>query len=307
MTALAIQGGLASRSAPPLDLPARFLITALVAFAALGALMPWETTLLLGSFYDAWLIVVVHAHTLGIVAMAIMGASYQLLPVVLQVPLASVRLARLTWWLLAASALLGLGQLPAALGAAALLLGLLLFAAQLVRLYRLRRRKAIDVHMPFALAAACGVLAAALVLLGVVRGAGPTDPLWRAAGWLAIAGWAEAAIQGFLYKIGTFLTWLHRYAPLAGRRRVPGLEALYGRRTAFAGGACWCAALILEVGAILSANPWPARLAAAAGVAGIAALLSNAARVGAHWRRDEVRPVARRAPRDLHARTGGAR
>ena len=46
---------------------------------------------------------------------------------------------------------------------------------------------------------------------------------------------AETPIQGFLYKIGTFLAWLHRYAPVAGRQPVPGLEDLYDRRIAVTG------------------------------------------------------------------------
>src|SRR6185437_7494369 len=94
------------------------------------------------------------------------------------------------------------------------------------------------------------VLALVLSVDGLVGSRPASASIWRAAVWLLIAGWAEAAIQGFLYKIGAFLTWLHRYAPLAGRRRVPKLEDLYGRRTALVGWAAWTVGVATETAAI---------------------------------------------------------
>ncbi len=418
--------GLHTEQAPPLDLPFRFMATALAWLALLALLYPWATPLLLGSFYSPRLTAFVHANTLGIVGATILGASYQLLPVVLQRPLGSVRLARLSWWLylpgvlafaaglsqawpavlatggvllfaafalyvgivaatlrrvperdvvfwhvvaavvglavatslgvllalskfagflggltlpilaahvtlmlggwvtpmlagvayrlvgmftlsedrlrpgwawaalvlasggswlLAASLLLGLGPVPAAGGAAALLAGVTLVAAQLVRLYRLRRRRGFDVHIPFVLASmAFGVLAASLTLVGLVTQRPVADPLWVAVGWWAIVGWAETAIQGFLYKIGTFLTWLHRYAPLAGRQPVPRLEELYGRRTALFGWASWTTGVALAGLAALGSLAWLVPFAAVGLSLGAAAFLANAVRVGSHWR-----------------------
>ncbi|MCL4545879.1 MAG: hypothetical protein M1118_15035, partial [Chloroflexi bacterium] len=111
-------GALSSQHAPPLDLPFRFFATALVGFLTLAVLSPVETEQALHSFTDPHLVALVHLQTLGIIVTTIFGATYQLLPVVLQVPLASVRLARLTWWLLVpgvAAFLTGLlgGWLPA--------------------------------------------------------------------------------------------------------------------------------------------------------------------------------------------------
>lgn len=418
---------LATHNAPPLDLPFRFMAVAVGALALMALVYPWHIPLLLGGFYAPHLLTFVHVNTVGLIAATIFGASFQLLPVVLQTSLASVRLARLAWWLylpgllaflpglwkgvplllalggslvvaavalyvgivaatlaraprrdlvawhvavavvglaaaaslglllalskpggmlggatfsvlgahvalmlggwvapmlsgvayrlvgmftlsedrlqpgwawaalaglaggawaLAASLLLGLGSPVATLGALGLLAGQALFAAQLLRLYRLRRRRTFDVHIPFALTAtACGLLAAGLATWGLAAQRPASDPLWITVGWLAIAGWAETAIQGFLYKIGTFLTWLHRYAPLAGRGRVPRLEDLFDQRLALAGWALWTSGVALAAMAALARADWLASLAAVLLSLGAGAFLANALRVGSHWRR----------------------
>ena len=427
-------GGLATQYAPPLDLPFRFMATALAWLAVLALLYPWLTPLPLGSFYDPRLLTFVHLNTLGVIAGTIFGASYQLLPVVLGVPITSVKLARISWWLYLPSLplfLLGLSQtwlLPLALGgsllfgsvglyvgivlttlrqaherdvvfwhlavavvgfataatlglllafskgdgilggltlpilaahatlmlggwvtpmlmgvgyrlvgmftlsedrlhehwawvslacvgagswslaagllvsfrpveiagATVLLIGMIAFIAQLVRLYRVRRRRLFDVHIPFALTAACfGLSALGLVLVGLTTARPVSDPIWIAAGWLAIAGWAETPIQGFLYKIGTFLTWLHRYAPLAGRQPVPRLEDLYERRSAVVGWAAWSSGVLLEALAVLSQSEVLAHVAAAGLSVGAILFISNAVRVGTHWR---MRAVPARSP-----------
>jgi hypothetical protein len=185
-------------------------------------------------------------------------------------------------------------------GAAALLVGLGLFGGQLVRLHRRRRRRGIDVHAPFALtAAAFAVAAAALLTLGIARDFAPGASLWIVVGWLAIAGMAETAIQGFFYKIATFLVWLHRYAPLAGRQRVPKLEDLYSRRLALAGWACWSAGVALAAGAGASGAAALAGVAGLGVTAGLACFLVNVARIGAHWRAAPAR--APRPRRDVSA------
>jgi hypothetical protein len=91
-------GGLATHYAPPLDLPFRFMAAALGWLGVLAVVYPWQMPLLLGSFYDPRLLTFVHVNTLGVIASTIFGASYQMLPVVLGVPIASVRLARFSWW-----------------------------------------------------------------------------------------------------------------------------------------------------------------------------------------------------------------
>src|SRR5581483_4519650 len=86
-------------AAGDLTLPMRFLAIGLATLALLAVVYPWHTALLRGSFYDPHLLAFVHVNTLGVIAAVILGASYQMLPIVLQTPLAAARLARWSWWL----------------------------------------------------------------------------------------------------------------------------------------------------------------------------------------------------------------
>jgi hypothetical protein len=414
-------------AAGDLSLPMRFLAIGLGTLALLTLVYPWHVDLLRGSFYDPQLLAFVHVYTLGVIGAVIFGASYQMLPIILQTPLAAPGLARLSWWFylpglvafvvglghgpsvllglggslvfgavalyvwvigrtllaapqrdttwwhvaaatsalatgatlglllalskqvgflagltlpilaahvvlmlggwvtplligvahrlvsmftltedrlqatwatieleltaggawtVAASLLLDLGPFVTLGGASALLAGVGLFAVQLLRLYRLRLRRSPDVHIPFLLVSTgAGLVAASLLVYGFTSGRGPADPLWIAVGWLAIVGWAQTAIQGFLYKIGPFLTWLHRYGPIAGVQRVPMLEDLYSRHLALAGYVAWTSGLVLGALAPLTAAEW-IPLGAAAGLSiGGAGLVLNGVRVGSHWAR----------------------
>ena len=417
--------GVGARHAPPLDLPLRFLAVAVVSFALMTLVYPWHVPLLLGNFYDPHLTALVHVNTLGVVGATMIGAGYQLIPVVLGVPLHSVRLARLSWWLLvpgmvsfvlglalrltpftalggtlafaalalylvvvvgtlarerhpglvswhvaaaavglawaiiaglllalskryaflddltlpimaahaalmlgawvtpmlmgvsyrlvgmftlsedalrpelavvtlictvlgawtlASGLLTGVGPAVLLTGAGLLFGGQLLFAAQLANLYRHRRRRSFDVHMPFSIAAAVfGLAATGLLCYGFATRRVADDALWIVVGWWTIAGWAQTSIQGFFYKIGTFLTWLHKFAPLAGLQKVPRLEDLFGRRLAMFGWTCWCTGVALGgIAALMGTYV----LSLAAGLAlsfGAGAFVLNAARIGRHW------------------------
>lgn len=431
--------GISSAHAPALDLPARFMALAMLILAGLAVSAPWTMPLLLGSFYDPRLLAFVHVNTLGVIGAVIFGASYQLVPVVLQTPLASVRLGRISFWCylgggvalvyglstlwlpalvaggaflalaaglyigimvatlrraprldvvawhialsllallggvtygvilavnkgtgfladstlpnLAAHATLMLGGwvavllmgvayrlvgmftlaedafwAPAAwaglgltaggawalstnlhlegpgavnlISAVALLGGLAFFLGQIVHMYRRRRRRGIDIHMPFALASGvAGLTAAALLAAGLAQDQPAGSPFWVVAGWLAIAGFAETAIQGFFYKIASFLVWLQRYAPLAGRQRVPKLEELYARRLALAGWALWTTGVAMEGVAIMMESSELARMAGLLLAMGLGCFLANVARIAGHWREPSVGgrgPIMRR-------------
>jgi hypothetical protein len=425
-------GGLGSQHAPPLDIPARFFALSAIAWTAVALLAPVALPLLAGGFYSPPLLAFVHLNTLGIVGAVLMGASYQLVPVVLQTTLAWPNAARASFWALlgglcallhglyggghaylAAAGLLllagfalhlaviartlagaptrdgvtmhvavsaafllagvalgvtlafnrvlgflggalfrvleahvvlmiggwigimltgvsyrlismftltedrlrpslvrtelalsGLGTVTLALsalfggsragsigGAAMLLLGLGIWALQLVILYRHRRRRTVDVHMPFAIVAVAAALTATVALLsGAARGEGLGAPVYVAAVWLAVAGMAQTSIFGFFLKISTFLVWLKRYAPLAGRTRVPRLEDMYDRRLAWIGLAAWVAALLCG---LLALRGPAGRLATAAGLletAGIVAFLVNVGSIARHLLPSTVGP-----------------
>ena len=74
--------------------PLAYLVSAAVAFlvAALG--VAWLGPELAGHYYHPRLLALTHTVTLGWITLAIMGASYQLIPIVLERPIWSERLAR---------------------------------------------------------------------------------------------------------------------------------------------------------------------------------------------------------------------
>ncbi len=421
-----MSAGISSANAPELDLPARFMVCGMACLGILALAAPWTMPLLLKGFATPQLLALVHANTVGVIGAVIIGASYQLVPVVIETPLVQPQLGRLSFWvyllgllcfvtglatgwlvvlaaggtflgiafalyisvvaltlrraarldvvawhivvalgnlslavclgvLLAYNKLTGfLGDLTLALlgshatfmlagwvvvllagvayrlvgmftlaedalshpvawaglacsglapwllssywlklgprlvgivGAIMLCGGLLLFAGQLLWLYRHRRRRNIDVHIPFALTAAgCGVVSASLFVVSMVRGLGPNEIVWNIVVWLAIAGLAETAIQGFFYKIATFLTWLHRYAPVAGRQPVPRLEELYQPRLAIAGWLLWTIGVLLMVPAIVTSSPILSQIAGVIQALGLGCFLWNTATIGSHWR-----------------------
>jgi hypothetical protein len=91
-----------SRTPSPM-LPLGFLATAAVAFGFAGLALPWVAADLTGHYYHPRILALAHSVTLGWITLTILGASYQLVPVVLE---RSVWSERLGSWALA---LTGLG------------------------------------------------------------------------------------------------------------------------------------------------------------------------------------------------------
>ncbi len=79
---------------PSPTLPLRYLLGAAVAFvlAALG--VPWLSGELAAHYYHPRVVALTHMVALGWITLTVMGASYQLIPLVLERPLWSERLAR---------------------------------------------------------------------------------------------------------------------------------------------------------------------------------------------------------------------
>jgi len=413
-----------TRSAPALDLPARFMTLALLGFLTAAGLAPFAWPLLLGSSANPHLLALVHINTVGIIAMMAVGASYQLVPVVLQQPIVSVRLGRISFWFLLAGILgfvpgLYTGRLPLlGAGASLLLIGFAIYAAvilttiwraphhdaiawhlllattslcagvifgvllafnegtgflgdlnyrliathftlmiagwiavllsgvayrlagmfslseqqlwwpaawleltlstlgawllaasfafmlpnpvrvlaaglilggqllvlgQLAHLYHSRRRKTFDIHIPFALTASTfGSAAAALLLIGMIQQRSAGSAWWTLVIWLALAGFIETGIQGFFYKISTFLVWLHRYAKQAGRQRVPKLEELFFHKLAVTGWLLWTTGVGLSMVAIGSGERLIAHIAGAIAALGIVCFLVNVVAIAGH-------------------------
>jgi hypothetical protein len=111
----------------------------------------------------------------------------------------------------------------------------------------------------------------------------PGEPLWVATIWLAIFGVVGTAIQGFFLKIASFLVWLKRYAPVAGRQTVPKLEQLSNRTLAWCGLGLWMVGNLVVAGALL-ADTELVRLAAPLLMAAGACWVVNVVRIASHWR-----------------------
>ncbi len=100
MSFLAGMNRLSLDQAPPLEIPATFFLTAPVAVIAAGAVLLWTGT---SAFQSNWLPLVLgltHLGALGFLTMVMMGALYQIAPVVAGAPVPFIRLAHLVHVLL---------------------------------------------------------------------------------------------------------------------------------------------------------------------------------------------------------------
>lgn len=228
----------------PLPLPGRMVLTGLVfllltvalglSFAlalAIPALGPRLAPLLAG----------VGDHALaglgGWFTLTAMGVSYKLLPMFMLAPeerglpgdcvhvTATVGFglaiaAGLTRIWLPTQILGRILELAEMTGYSAIALAILIYLWDVLRIYRTRRRAAIEAHN-LAAVGAFGFLGLALVLavayLGTVRLA-VNAPL---IGFLIFFGWLSGLGLTQLYKVVPFLTWLSRYGNTLGRGAVP--------------------------------------------------------------------------------------
>jgi hypothetical protein len=80
---------------PSALLPLTYLVTAAAAFVLAALALPWLASDLAGHYYHPRVLALTHTVTLGWITLTIMGASYQIIPIVLGKALWSERLA---WW-----------------------------------------------------------------------------------------------------------------------------------------------------------------------------------------------------------------
>ena len=84
----------AARSGPSPLVPLAYLTCAASAFLAAALGIGWLAPDLASHYYQPRVLALTHTVTLGWITLAIMGASYQLIPIVLERPVWSERLAR---------------------------------------------------------------------------------------------------------------------------------------------------------------------------------------------------------------------
>ncbi|MFB1499593.1 hypothetical protein [Thiocapsa sp. N5-Cardenillas] len=116
-------GGLSLDQAPPIDIPARFFLTAPLFAIAAGLLLAWQGPTLLVSRWMPGALAATHLIAIGYLGLIMCGALLQMLPVVAGAPVPAVRLVGTLTHLLLTGGAAGLAWGLGGGGAAALLLG----------------------------------------------------------------------------------------------------------------------------------------------------------------------------------------
>ncbi len=183
----------------------------------------------------------VHAGLVGWLGCTLVGVSYKLMELFALAHRRSWRTAHalLGLWNGALVALvLGLLLWPGSAevtGAAAVLaVAVLLFAADLTRMWVGRRRRRISVEQAHIAVSLLSLLLAAALGVTLTRGASPSPHLFVAYGYAAIMGGFGFAIAGRYQKILPFLTWVHRYAKAPGPTPPPLLQDLVNEHLGWA-------------------------------------------------------------------------
>jgi hypothetical protein len=232
-------------SARALPLPARFVGLGLAALTA---------TILIGAAFAAVLSGIVASDLLatlllhgvpfhaalglgGWLSFTAIGVSYRLLPMFMLAPEKVSGAARTVWWtgataLVLVAASVAVVFLDAEAAKTLLALPLVLafvavsfYCVDLVRLYRERKRKVVELNIRASYAAFAALLAA-VVLISIPATRAAAGEGAAALVYLFAFGWLTGLGLAQLYKIVPFLTWLECYGPILGRIAVPRVQDL---------------------------------------------------------------------------------
>lgn len=257
----------------PMPLPIRFVLAGLGFLLAtaglgvvLGAIFACPTVFPWGRVFAGGLRVHITGGLLGWFTLTALGVSYRLLAMFMLAPDDRGRLGDVAFLLTAGGLALawfaGLGRmldLPLLdwlmqAGEAAAGLGVAVFLADMLRLYRARRRPALELH-GIAAAVSFGALGVAILLLASLRVTGRLEDLAGPVLYLLLFGWLSGLGLGQLYKLIPFLTWLHRFGPLLGKAPVPRIEDMVNERRA----APWFALYFVAIaaGTVFGLLGWP--------------------------------------------------
>jgi len=231
--------------ARPLALPARFVSVAL-ACLAVTAVLGFLFTLVLSAASESIVLaglaasgIPIHAAAglAGWLTLTAMGVSYRLLAMFMLAPETLGWRTRIVFWAgtaaLAVVIVLGIvlvlvevSALPALL--AGLVLGTIaaaLYGADIVQLYRKRRRPRIELNSRMASFAIMSFGLCVLLLLGLVAASASAER-FASVVFLAAFGWLGGLGLAKLYKIVAFLTWLECYGPILGKKPTPRVQDL---------------------------------------------------------------------------------
>ncbi|WP_421580929.1 hypothetical protein [Shinella sp. M31] len=237
-------------SARPLSLPARFVATGLCSLVGTVLIGSAFTAALSGlaesPLFDRLVANGVELHAIlglgGWLSVTAVGVSYRLFSMFLLAPEVERSTGRAVWW--GASLAVGLVAVAvffvlsgffgaALLFAAALLLTLvavMLYGADILLIYRRRKRKQAELNIRASFAA-LGLFALSILFLNLP--AFRAGDMVAAVVYLFVFGWLTGLGLAQLYKIVAFLTWLEAYGPVLGRAPVPRVQDLVDERHAF--------------------------------------------------------------------------
>ena len=231
--------------ARPLPLSARFVAVALIFLAATAALGVLFSLTFAGMVGSGPLLEIatsgVPLHAIagigGWLTFAAMGVSYRLLAMFMLAPETEGIRSKSAFWLGIAALVLAVPGgvlmiisgaplwLLLALSGAVGLVAIVLYGADIVQLYRTRKRRAIELNSQMA-ACAVSCLFAALALSIVLIGLGLFTHHIGAVVFLLGFGWLSGLGLAKLYKIVAFLTWLECYGPVLGKVPTPRVQDL---------------------------------------------------------------------------------
>jgi hypothetical protein len=214
--------GLTTSRAASVSLPLRYMVSGLVfAVLAFGCAGAYASSFLDGVFLTPHLLAVTHLAALGWLTMIAMGALFQFVPVVLDVPIFSERLGKVDFYLYLAGVLglafeMGTGRLQTVAWPA----GLLVLAIGLF-LYNMARTLARVERWPltgwFILAALTSlglvVTAGFILALNLIFGFVPLSQLAfvEAHAHLAALGWLGLLVVGVSYKLTPMFALSHPF------------------------------------------------------------------------------------------------
>ena len=180
-------------------------------------------------------------------------------------------------------------------GRLAIVLAVALYLADVVRLYRSRRRRQIELHNRAAIGAFVALGLATLLAIGATA-AGRFADLAPSLVLLVLLGWLSGLGLTQLYKIMAFLSWLSRYGGRLGRGPVPRVQDLVNEPGSVGFFVLYFAAVVLAAGAAAFGLADVVRGALALALLAVLLLAREYARAWratyAHEAAAESRPVA---------------
>ena len=179
----------------------------------------------------------------GWMSFTAIGVSYRLLMMFMLTPDSAARVSRAVLWIGAAALMLVAGGVPfiiaftATLNASLAVAGILgvmvvgLYASDVIRIYRRRVRKTVELNSSASVGAYGALLASALGLL-VILFMDNRENTVAALTYLFVFGWLTGLGLAQLYKIIPFLTWLECYGPVLGKAPTPRVQDLVREKEA---------------------------------------------------------------------------